>query len=70
MVIVTGWLRDIEEEARPYSTVPSTPEFEGRLEVETVVVAMIAVKSELEAVVKDVPAGMLTVAEPTVTVTG
>lgn len=60
----------MEVETNPYCSVATTPEFVGRSEVETDVVAVIAVKSELEAVVKFVFAGILTVAEPTETTTG
>jgi hypothetical protein len=69
-LIVTGSLREIEEEAKPYCTAPTAVSFDGRSDVVTEVVAVIPVKSELEAVVKTVPAGMLTVEEPIVTVTG
>ena len=70
MVIVTGVLKVIGLEANPYCTVPATPEFAGRLEVETDVVATIVVKSEVDPAVIVVPEEMFTVDEPIVTSTG
>jgi hypothetical protein len=68
--MVIGWLKEMEVVAKPYCTVPATPEFDGRLAVFTVVVAVIAVKSEVDAVVIVVDAGTLTVDEPMDTCTG